>query len=214
MKNKIICGVLVIILLFIGGMYGVNAEGLNLQNSIEQKIIRFHVIANSDSAEDQAVKLKVRDKVLQFISPKLKSSKSKKESEQILRKFDKEIIKVAENTLKDNGYEYKVITKIGKENFPVKVYGNITLPQGQYDAYKIVIGSGEGKNWWCVMFPPLCFVDITKGEVSYKETEKRMKQVLSEKEYNVVDNTRKENEIKIRFKLVDIFKNIGKKSSN
>ena len=211
MKKKVICGMLVIALLFVGGIYVVNAENLNLQSSIEQKLIRFHVIANSDSVEDQAVKLKVRDKVLQYITPKLKNSKSKEESEKIIRQHDKEIIKIAENTLKDNGYEYKVTTRIGKENFPVKVYGNITLPQGEYDAYKIIIGSGQGKNWWCVMFPPLCFVDITKGEVSYKENEKRMKQVLSDKEYNAVDNTRKKDEIKIRFKLVDIIKSIGKK---
>jgi len=211
LRKKVVCGIFVITLLFVVGMFSVNAESLNLQSSIEQKLIRFHVIANSDSVEDQAVKLKVRDKVLQYISPKLKNSKSKEESEKILRNHDKEIIKIAEDTLKANGYEYKVITKMGKENFPVKVYGNITLPQGEYDAYKIIIGSGQGKNWWCVMFPPLCFVDITKGEVSYKENEKRMKQVLSTEEYDAVDNTRKKNEIKIRFKLVDIFKSIEKK---
>ena len=211
MKKKVVCGILVITLLFAVGIFRVDAENLNLQSSIEQKLVRFHVIANSDSASDQAVKLKVRDKVLQYISPKLKNSKSKEESEKILRDHDKEIIKIAEDTLKANGYEYKVITKMGKENFPVKVYGNITLPQGEYDAYKIIIGSGQGKNWWCVMFPPLCFVDITKGEVSYKENEKRMKQVLSTEEYDAVDNTRKKNEIKIRFKLVDIFKSIEKK---
>jgi len=211
LKKKVVCGIIVITLLFAGGMYVVNAESLNLQSSIEQKLIRFHVIANSDSVQDQAVKLKVRDKVLEYISPKLKNSKSKEESEKILREHDKEIIKISENTLKENGYQYTVTTRIGKENFPVKVYGNITLPQGEYDAYKIIIGSGQGKNWWCVMFPPLCFVDITKGEVSYRENEKRMKQVLSENEYNAVDNTRKKDEIKIRFKLADIIKNISKR---
>jgi len=210
-KNKIISGLLVVIILLISSVCVVNADNLNLQKSIEKKVIRFHVIANSDSSQDQAVKLKVRDKVLEYISPKLKKSKSKEESQRILKENDKEIIKIAEDVLRKNGYSYKVSTTLGKENFPVKVYGNITLPQGEYDAYRIIIGSGEGKNWWCVMFPPLCFVDITKGSVSYKETEKQMKQVLSEKEYSMVDNTSQRDEVRMKFKIVEIVKSIVKK---
>ena len=210
-KNKIISGLLVVIILLISSVCVVNADNLNLQKSIEKKVIRFHVIANSDSSQDQAVKLKVRDKVLEYISPKLKKSKSKEESQRILKENDKKIIKIAEDVLRKNGYSYKVSTTLGKENFPVKVYGNITLPQGEYDAYRIIIGSGEGKNWWCVMFPPLCFVDITKGSVSYKETEKQMKQVLSEKEYSMVDNTSQRDEVRMKFKIVEIVKSIVKK---
>jgi len=210
-KNKIISGLLVVIILLISSVYVVNADNLNLQKSIEKKVIRFHVIANSDSVQDQAVKLKVRDKVLEYISPKLKKSKGKEESQKILKENDKEIIKIAEEVLRKNGYNYKVTTTLGKENFPVKVYGNITLPQGEYDAYRIIIGSGEGKNWWCVMFPPLCFVDITKGEVSYKETQKQMKQVLSEKEYSIVDNTAHKDEVRMKFKLVEVIRGLIKK---
>jgi len=122
---------------------------------------------------------------------------------------------------------------LDKENFPVKTYGNITLPQGEYEAYRIIIGTGEGQNWWCVMFPPICFVDITKGEVAYEETEEEMKKVLDDEEFNMVDNTNSENvssekieEIKevsdaladnteddnivIKFKIEDILKNLFK----
>jgi stage II sporulation protein R len=171
------------------GIKANNVNSMSLQNSIENKIIRFHVIANSDKAEDQALKLKVRDKVLEYIAPKLKTSKSIEESRQILMQNDSYIQKIADKVIKDNGYSYKSVTMLSKENFPVKTYGNITLPQGEYEAYRIIIGNGAGQNWWCVMFPPLCFIDITKGEVSYKETEKAMKQVLTENEYEEVDNT-------------------------
>jgi stage II sporulation protein R len=162
----------------------------DIQSSIEEKLIRFHVIANSDNIHDQNLKLKVRDKVLEYIAPKLKDSKSIEESRKILNANDEKIISIALKVIKDNGYNYDVKTTLSKEKFPIKTYGNITLPQGEYEAYRIIIGSGRGQNWWCVMFPPLCFVDITKGEVSYKETENSMKKVLSEEEYEAVDNTK------------------------
>ena len=111
-----------------------------------------------------------------------------------------------------------------KENFPVKTYGNITLPQGEYEAYRIIIGSGEGHNWWCVMFPPICFVDITKGEVAYEETEKEMGRVLSEEELRMIENkidlsedekakildTTEDNEVVVKFKIGEMFKSLFK----
>lgn len=160
---------------------------------IAEKLIRFHVIANSDGKADQELKLKVRDEVLKYIQPILKESTSIEESRIILTEKNEEILKIAERVIEENGYDYKVQSTLSKEYFPVKTYGNITLPQGQYEAYRIIIGSGEGQNWWCVMFPPICFVDITKGEVAYEETEKEMKSVLNEDEFNMVDNTSKEN---------------------
>lgn len=183
----IIC--LVIASIILSGNMKIRSSS-DIQSSIEQKLIRFHVIANSDNVNDQNLKLKVRDKVLEYIAPKLKDSKSIEESRKIINANDEKIISIALKVIKDNGYDYDVKTTLSKEKFPIKTYGNITLPQGEYEAYRIIIGSGKGQNWWCVMFPPLCFVDITKGEVSYKETEKSMKQVLSEEEYEAVDNTK------------------------
>lgn len=194
-----------------------------LQKSLEKKLIRFHVIANSDSAEDQALKLKVRDKVLEYITPKLKNSKSIDESRKILKDNDEAIRKIAESVISKNRYKYGVKTELSYEKFPVKTYGNITLPQGEYEAYRIIIGSGSGQNWWCVMFPPLCFIDITKGEVSKKETEKTMKTILTEKEYNAVDNSnnttegidkekvKEDNQIHIKFKIVELVNKLFKK---
>lgn len=171
--------------------YGMNRIAKPSMEDISEKLIRFHVIANSDSEGDQAVKLKVRDEVLRYISPRLKEAKSIDESREIIKNEDENLIKIAKKTLIENGYDYKLESTLSKEYFPVKTYGNITLPQGKYEAYRIIIGEGQGHNWWCVMFPPLCFVDVSKGQISYNETEKEMKEVLTEKEYNMVDNTKK-----------------------
>lgn len=200
-------------------------------DEIAEKLIRFHVIANSDGEADQNLKLKVRDEVLEYIQPILKESESLEESREILNEKNQEILKIAEKVIKDNGYNYKVASTLSKEYFPVKTYGNITLPQGEYEAYRIIIGSGEGQNWWCVMFPPICFVDITKGEVAYEETEEEMKSVLNEEEFNMVDNTNKDNNKKtnkadnkgvkvvdntednnvvVKFKVAEIFKGLFK----
>jgi stage II sporulation protein R len=225
--KKSICifvGLGLIFSIFLSGISvksGNTEDDTSLQSSIEDKLIRFHVIANSDKAEDQALKLKVRDKVLEYIAPKLRDSSNIEESRNILKQNDRSINEIAQEIIKENGFSYNVVTMLTKENFPVKTYGNITLPQGEYEAYRIIIGSGKGQNWWCVMFPPLCFIDITKGEVSYKETEKAMKQVLSAKEYEEVDNTNSilnknivkseeasTEKIEIRFKIFDEIKKL------
>lgn len=174
-------------------------------NNIDEKLIRFHVLANSNSTEDQNLKLKVRDKVIEYISPKLKESKSINQSREILLLEEKNIIDMAEEIIKAEGYTYKVETTLGRTNFPEKTYGNITLPQGEYEAFRILIGEAKGDNWWCVMFPPLCFVDMTKGQISYEESEEQLKKVLSEEEANSVidDNYTK---VEFKFKLIELFK--------
>ena len=181
---------------------GVTEE--NVVEDISEKLIRFHVLANSDSDIDQDLKLRVKDEVLKYISPILNESQSLEESREILKREDKNIIKIAEDYIKSQGFDYTVETTLTRENFPVKEYGNIVLPQGEYEAYRILIGEGKGKNWWCVMFPPLCFIDVTKGQVAYDETEKKMKDVLSEEEFKSVN--KKENNVKFEFKVIDLLK--------
>ncbi len=225
---------IVILLVKVQGVEAANFISENkMSNNISGKLIRFHVIANSDSEKDQNLKLKVRDKVLEYVQPLLKDSKNIEESREILNRENEKVLEIAREVIKENGYDYSVESTLDKENFPVKTYGNITLPQGEYEAYRIIIGTGEGQNWWCVMFPPICFVDITKGEVAYEETEEEMKKVLDDEEFNMVDNTNSENvssekieEIKevsdaladnteddnivIKFKIEDILKNLFK----
>ncbi|MEG2412546.1 MAG: stage II sporulation protein R [Clostridium sp.] len=203
---------------------------------ISNKLIRFHVIANSDNEEDQSLKLKVRDKVLEYVQPLLKDSKDIEQSREILREENGKILAIANKVIENNGYNYTVDSTLTKEYFPIKTYGNITLPQGEYEAYRIIIGTGEGQNWWCVMFPPICFVDITKGDIAYEETEEEMKRVLDDDEYNMVNNTVSNNgqgetaekkvedgkrssniidnsedtNIVVRFKIVDMWKKLFK----
>ncbi|MDU6173525.1 MAG: stage II sporulation protein R [Clostridium perfringens] len=181
---------------------GVTEE--NVVEDISEKLIRFHVLANSDSDIDQDLKLRVKDEVLKYISPILNESQSLEESREILKREDKNIIKIAEDYIKSQGFDYTVETTLTRENFPVKEYGNIVLPQGEYEAYRILIGEGKGQNWWCVMFPPLCFIDVTKGQVAYDETEEKMKEVLSEEEFKSVN--KKENNVKFELKVIDLFK--------
>ncbi|MBW9171787.1 stage II sporulation protein R [Clostridium estertheticum] len=204
MKKFILTSFAVMIIIFIA-LNSTSLSGKASQSDVASKLIRFHVIANSDDKIDQNLKLKVRDSVLKYISPKIVDCKNIKESRKIINNENKNIKKIAERVIKENGFKYSVATSLSEEYFPVKTYGNITLPQGKYEAYRIIIGTGKGKNWWCVMFPPLCFVDITKGNVSYEKTEKEMKTVLSDDEYKMVDNTVSSKKIIVKFKLGEIF---------
>lgn len=203
MKRILVFILSIIVIFFIGfssfKLFN-NSTSVN-QKDISNKIIRFHVLANSDSIEDQSLKLKVKDEIINYMMPKLDKSSSIDESRKILKENDKEIKRIAGDIINKNGYKYSVNTHLGQDQFPIKTYGNITLPQGKYEAYKIVIGNGEGQNWWCVMFPPLCFVDVTKGEVSTKETEQKMKKVLKEEELKSIKNSK--NSYEIKFKVIE-----------
>ena len=204
MKKFILTSVAMIIISAIA-LNITNISGKASQSDVAEKLIRFHVIANSDDEIDQQLKLRVRDSILKYITPKLKDSKDIEESRQIIKSEDANIKRISEKIIKEKGFKYLVSTTLSKEYFPVKTYGNITLPQGEYEAYRVIIGTGTGQNWWCVMFPPLCFVDITKGNVSYEKTEKEMKSVLSDDEYKLVDNTVSSKKIIAKFKLGEIF---------
>lgn len=168
---------------------GKNSEAA-IQQDIAEKIIRFHVIANSDSTEDQNLKIKVKDAVLTYVSPLLSNSEDINETRSILTSNTDNIIAVAKNVIAENGYSYDVTANLTTDYFPTKTYGDVTFPPGDYEAYKIEIGDHEGKNWWCVMYPPLCFIDASHGVLpdSSKET---LKNMLTEEEYEslTIDNT-------------------------
>ena len=125
-----------------------------------EALIRFHVLANSDSDEDQALKRAVRDAILKEAAPKLAASQSIEESRQIVQNIRPEMEAVALAVVKERHKNYTVHTEYGHFAFPTKSYGTLVLPAGEYEALRVVIGKGEGSNWWCVLFPALCFVDI------------------------------------------------------
>lgn len=131
--------------------------------SSEKQLIRLHVLANSDSEQDQAVKLKVRDAVVEYMAPYLSDVKDASAARQIVLSHQDTLMNIAKQVLIANGASYSVQLEIGYFDFPVKSYGNLTLPAGKYEAVRILLGNAEGKNWWCVLFPPLCFIDVTNA---------------------------------------------------
>lgn len=197
--KKILSFVLCIIfVLVLSGNIKVESKTEN----IEDKVIRFHILANSDSNKDQALKLQVRDEVLKYMYPKLSKSKSIEESRKLLLENNKKVNEIAANVIKAKGYNYSVRSGIVKENFPIKSYGDLIFPAGKYEAYKIIIGNGNGHNWWCVMFPPLCFVDITHGETSDTENYKKVKKM--------VKNNGSQNNYVVKFKFIELIEKLFK----
>jgi stage II sporulation protein R len=125
-------------------------------------LIRLHILANSDSQADQQLKYMVRDQVIEEMSIKFKDSQSLGESRQIIRDNLPLLEQTARETLKKLGSSYDVRAAYGVFSFPTRYYGDFTLPAGEYEAVRLIIGNGEGANWWCVLFPPLCFVSGEK----------------------------------------------------
>ena len=176
-----------------------------LQPAIASKILRFHVLANSDESFDQAVKIEVRDAVGTYLRPFLADASSLEETKRIVMEHMDEIIKQAMLTLEKNGYDYAVEAHIANVHFPEKTYGSYTFPKGEYEALQIVIGEGKGQNWWCVMYPNMCF----KGsvfEVVEEEAEKSLREVLSPWEYADVFDSGK---VELRFKFLEYFTERG-----
>lgn len=131
--------------------------------SIADKIVRFHVLANSDSENDQAVKLKVKDAVVEYVQKEGGNFGSVSEAKEFLQSHTTEILELAESVLSENGFSYGASAELTTCYFPVKAYGDAVFPAGYYEAYRIVLGKGEGQNWWCVMYPALCFIDTSTG---------------------------------------------------
>ena len=154
-------------------------------SSYKQELIRFHVLANSDSDFDQNLKLKVRDKVLEVVGKKLENSKSIDETRQILENNLDDIQDIAKSEIISNDMSYDVNVYLGNYDFPTKSYGSFTLPAGEYEAVRVVLGEGKGQNWWCVMFPPLCYVDVAHG-LTDEKTKEELRNVLSEEEFDMI----------------------------
>lgn len=182
-------------------------------DDIKDKLIRFHVIANSDTDEDQNLKLKVRDKVVEALSEKLSNVNSLEEAENVLEENIDYVNEIAKEVIEENNYTYEVTTMLSYENFPDKVYGDCVFPQGNYEAFRVIIGEGKGQNWWCVMFPSLCFVDESKNSVDSSDLKEEIENI--EPKNNEITDKEKNNEssninngVKFKFKIVEVIKNI------
>ncbi len=163
--------------------------------AFDGEIVRLHVIANSDSEADQRLKLKVRDAVLNAAGTEISEAKSIEGLNSAVRSRTDILLSAAEQVIRREGYNYNVDIEFGIFPFPAKTYGNVTFPAGDYNAVRVVIGSGEGKNWWCVLFPPLCFTDET-----YMPSESL--DMLSSDTTAALENKK----FKVKFKIAEVFK--------
>ena len=202
LKRFLVLIILFSIYVFICAFSYVNAVSANISSSV----FRLHVIANSDSAEDQNLKYLVRDALIDYMNSVSKNSNSKDEAISIAYQHKSDFYKIAKKVINDNGYDYNVNISIENFAFPTKNYGDISLPAGYYDALKVEIGNASGQNWWCVMFPPLCFVDISTGIVP-EDSKETIKDSLHTEEYNLI-NSAQTADVKFKFKLLEFFQNI------
>ena len=194
--------ILLFLYIFVCAFSYVNAVSSDIANSV----FRLHVIANSDEKEDQELKLKVRDNVLSYMNKICENVTTKEDAILIANDHIDEFKDIALNTIHENGYDYLVNIRIGNFSFPTKTYGDISLPSGYYDALRIEIGEAKGQNWWCVMFPPLCFVDVSSGIVP-DESKETMKSDLSDEEFSLISDNEDSN-VKFKFKLIEWFQNV------
>ena len=177
-----------------------------MSKSISNKFLRLHVVANSDSTEDQILKYQIRDAVLEYMEPTLKDAKSKEEALELLNNSKENIEKIAKKIAFDNNFNYDITVSIGNFYFPTKEYSNFILPNGFYDALQIKIGKAAGQNWWCVMFPSLC---ITEQSCNFtNSSEEFLQENLSNEEFKVLYNNPENQQLKIKFKLIELFENM------
>jgi len=174
-------------------------------SNISDSVFRLHVIANSNTKDDQNLKYIVRDSIINYINDISNDASSKDEVILIAQNNLNEIESIALQTIRNNGYDYTVKVSVGNFSFPSKQYGDITLPPGYYDALKIEIGEAKGQNWWCVMFPPLCFVDVSSGIVP-DESKEIMKNNMDDEEYELISEAN--TEVKIKFKIIEVLQNL------
>ncbi len=156
-----------------------------LQEGIADEVLRLHIIADSNSDADQSVKLQVRDEIITYLRPYLASATSKEEAITCIKAHLPVLTHIADTVLEGNGFSYTSSASVERCSFPIKTYGDITLPAGEYDALRIQLGSASGKNWWCLVFPKLCFTDVTHGTLP-EESKEALKEVLTAEEYDAI----------------------------
>lgn len=158
------------------------------QEHIASEILRLHVIANSDVREDQSIKLKVKDQVVLVLREKLNGIDNKEDAKKVIFENLTLVEEIARTVMVSEGYDYAAKASLGFCDFPIKQYGDLSFPAGRYEALRIQLGKGEGKNWWCVMFPSLCYVDETYDIITEKNKE-QFRDILTEEEYNSLLST-------------------------
>ncbi len=180
-----IAGILISIL--ITGLVA-NAKKNEMQEELAREVFRFHVLANSDSEEDQALKMKVKEAIISYMKQELPESDGVETTKAWARENLQKIEEVATQIIEEEGYDYSVKAEVTNCDFPEKTYGDITFPAGEYEALRIEIGKARGQNWWCVLYPNLCFIDAVHAVVP-DEGKEELKDVLEEDTYEMITTT-------------------------
>ena len=185
-RKQIICAVLALLIsASVTGVFATEVKAVRLQEKMAGEVFRFHVLANSDSKEDQALKMQVKEVVISYMKEELPNSESVEMTKSWAKSHLREIEELAKETLEKEGCYDSVSAKVTNCYFPEKTYGDITFPKGDYDTLRIEIGRAKGQNWWCVLYPNLCFIDAVKAVVP-EEGKEELKEVLDEEEYEMV----------------------------
>lgn len=203
---------IIMLLLFIYTFICAHSYVSAVSNNLSQAVFRLHVIANSNSNEDQTLKLKVRDALLNYMNNICSNCSTKEEAISLANEHQHNFQQIAEQTISENGYNYPVKININNFYFPTKNYGDISLPAGFYDALRVEIGEAKGQNWWCVMFPSLCFIDISSGIVDDNAKE-NLEENLETESYSIISD-KNNSKNKIKFKLIELFAEKGLLTAN
>lgn len=194
-KKILVLGCVLILCLAVCNILPIHGE-----EKIYESVVRLHVLANSDSDDDQALKLKVRDEILAHVSPLVIDCKSREEAIKILQGELEEIKKAAREVVLSEGYDYSVDVTLTLEDYPTRNYEAMSFPSGQYVSLRVLIGEAEGQNWWCVLFPPLCL--SSASEKSANE-DAFIAVGLNSDQYKIItesDNTK----YQLRFKILEV----------
>ena len=191
---------LIFLLLIFFIFFSIFSYAKTVSTDLENNIFRLHILANSNSIEDQSLKLKIRDNIINYLENLCINCSSKSEYISIIEKNIENLKAITRQAIIENGYNYSINIEIGNFYFPTKHYGNISYPSGFYDGLKIKIGEAEGQNWWCSLFPPLCFTDISSGIID-DNARKNLENNISSEEFSIISSN---NTIyKIKFKLIE-----------
>lgn len=166
------------------------------EEALYDNVLRLHVIANSDSEEDQALKLCVRDEILALYGDRLAECTSRKEAEEKASLLSSEMTESAKQVIEDHGYDYDVRLTLTREEYPTRVYEDVTMPAGEYCSLRIIIGEGAGENWWCVLFPPMCVGNAIGGE-----TDESIPVGLTSSQYKLISGN---GRYAVRFKILEL----------
>ena len=198
-KPIILLVVLLTLYIFINAYSYVKQISYDMQNNV----FRLHVIANSNSQNDQNLKYIVRDNLIQYMNNICSNCTSKDEAVTAVSSHLSDFTDIANTTIKENGFNYNANVELGNFEFPTKNYADISFPSGYYDALKVKLGNAEGQNWWCVLYPALCFVDVTSGVVP-ENSKQELQENLSAEEYKLISNNDNIS-MNFKFKLVEFF---------